>query len=307
MREALNQFYAQLDDRYARGDLTQVEHFLQSCLKQAADPESVIAICNEQGALYRGDGRYRLSLSSFERARLAAAESVGAEDCAYATILNNMAGTCRLMGDHAAAIRLFENALAIYRRAGRQGGCACASILNNLSLTYREAGRLTEAIACLEAALADMEQQPGRRPDVAIAYNNLTELYHAVGSEDEAMRCLNCALTAFESCADVENRHYAAGLNSLAGFLFSAGRHEQALDLYQKSARYTMRFFGETVEYGITCQNMRWVYEQLGRRREAARVLETAARIYKRLLGEDHERTRAAREALRRLPVAPGG
>ena len=58
------------------------------------------------------------------------------------------------------------------------------------------------------------------------------------------MLCLQRALQAFEKCADEENVHYAAGLNSLAAFLYAEGDCERALALYRKSMRYTLRFFG---------------------------------------------------------------
>ena len=100
--------------------------------------------------------------------------------------------------------------------------------------------------------------------------------------------------------------HYAAGLNSLAAFLYAEEDYERALALYRKSMRYTLRFFGENVEYGITCQNMSHVYEKMGQRAEAAAVLERAEKVYERLLGPEHERTRSAGDELQRLRRANG-
>lgn len=302
----LDQFYGQLDEYYAQGDLSRVEGFLTCCAEEEDGSDILIAVCNELGCLYRSTSRYMQSLAAFEKARALAAGTVGTNRCEYATILNNMAGTYRLMGDYEAAIKLFLQAMEIYQRAGIRNGYAYAGILNNLSMAYREAGRLRQAIAYLEQTLAIMEGIPDRSQERAITYNNLTELYHAAGDREAAMRCLNRALQEFEKCAGTENVHYAAGLNSLAGFLFADGDYEQALALYRKSAHYTRRFFGENVEYGITCQNMRWVYEKLGRLAEAADALETAARTYTKLLGPDHERTRSVAEELRRLREARG-
>lgn len=120
------------------------------------------------------------------------------------------------------------------------------------------------------------------------------------------MLCLQRALQAFEKCADEENVHYAAGLNSLAAFLYAEGDCERALALYRKSMRYTLRFFGENVEYGITWQNMAHVYEKMGQRTEAAAALERAEKAYARLLGPEHERTQSAGDELQRLRRANG-
>ena len=74
----------------------------------------------------------------------------------------------------------------------------------------------------------------------------------------------------------------------------------------RKSMRYTLRFFGENVEYGITWQNMAHVYEKMGQRTEAAAALERAEKAYARLLGPEHERTQSARDELQRLRRANG-
>ena len=90
----------------------------------------------------------------------------------------------------------------------------------------------------------------------------------------------------------------------ILGMLFkdeSLGDLRRALALYRQSAQYTRRFFGENEEYGITCQNMRWVYERLGDREGAVAVLERAEAVYTRLFGAKSDRARAVAEDLRRL------
>ena len=114
----------------------------------------------------------------------------------------------------------------------------------------------------------------------------------------------NAALQEFEKCAEEENVHYAAGLNSLAALLYAEGDFTKALALYRKSAAYTKRFFGENVEYAITFQNMSWIYKRLGRESEARAALVKAGKIYEALLGPDHERTRAVTDDLKRMQQA---
>lgn len=112
---------------------------------------------------------------------------------------------------------------------------------------------------------------------------------------------MNRALQEYEKCPEEQRVHYAAVLNSLAGFLCGQGDLRRALALYRQSAQYTRRFFGENEEYGITCQNMRWVYERLGDREGAVAVLERAEAVYTRLFGAKSDRARAVAEDLRRL------
>lgn len=311
MRNSLETFYSKLDECYLQGDLTAVERYLLECEKQAKREthgrrDMLIAVYNELGSFYRGVGLYAQSVSAFEKARALATTDLGENSGQYATILNNMAGTYRLTGDHVKAISLFHEAVEVYRNAGQEDSYAYASVLNNLALAYRENGQYEQAVHCLQQALERIESMPGHLHEIAVTYNNLTALYSAMGDKKQAMLYLQRALQAFEKCSDDENVHYAAGLNSLAGFLFAEGDYERALALYRKSMRYTMRFFGENVEYGITCQNMSHVYEKMGKKAEAAAALEQAEKLYERLLGPDHERTRSAGDELQRLRRATG-
>ena len=302
MQDRTNEFYKQLDWQYAQGDLQGVERFLLDSVEDERNSVGDrIAILNEIGSFYRGTSRYAQSASAFERARELAGEYLGRDGVQYATILNNMAGTYRLMHDYPKAIQLFLEAIGIYRQQGMENSYQFASVLNNLSLAYRETNQLEQAITYLREALSLLERMPDKRQEIAITYNNLTAMYYANGQKECAMFMLNRALQEFEQCAEEENVHYAAGLNSLAGLLHSEGKHEKALEVYRKSMQYTLKFFGENMEYGITCQNMYWVYMSLGRRQEAAASLEKAVAIYERYLGPEHDRTCAVVNELRRL------
>lgn len=303
MGKNLEDFYQCLNECCARGELERVEGFLLRRVErgQAGELEAdeLIAACNELGALYRDTGRYERSMAAFEQAKALAAD--GPDQGGYATILNNMAGTCRLMKDHARAIDLFLEALEICRRNGEQDSPAYAGLLQNLSLAYQETKQYQKAIQCLERALELVQALPAYRQEAAVTYNNLTALYHAAGEDGRAMECVDRALQSYEQCPEEERFHYTAVLNSLAGFLFAQGNCLRALTLYQKSAKHTRRFLGENEEYAVTCQNMRWVYEKMGERGQAAQCLDRAQRVYERLLGAEHERTRAVADDARRL------
>lgn len=296
-------FYRDLDLRYANGDQTRVEEFLireEEHLRNIVGENWKLALVyNELGSLYRGSGYYQKSLEAFQKARELGRDCM--EPGEYATILNNMAGTLRLMGEYGQAEGLFLEAIRWYEESGLADTAAYASVLNNLSLVYQATRQLDKAIHYLERALTLIEAMPERRQELAVTYNNLTALYHAAGDDKQALRCANRALTEYEKLPEDERSHYAAVLNSLAGFLYGKGDYTRALELYRKSARYTRRFFGENEEYGITCQNMRWVYEKLGDRKGAAACLRRADRVYRKLFGPDHIRTRTVEDDLARM------
>lgn len=311
MQQTLQTFYQNLDQYYAAGDVDQMERFLLETEAQyrkntTGEAEIGIAVYNELGSLYRGISRYDASISSFQHARQLVEKEIGTDSVQYATVLNNMAGTCRLMGHFDDALRLFHMAEQIYARAGEEQSYAYASVLNNMSLVYRELEDLQPAIDYLEKALEIIQTMPNTQQEIAITYNNLAAMYRQAGNTAKAMQCVDLAMQYFDQCCEQENVHYAAGLNSLAGLLYAERDDERALELYQKSAQYTKRFFGENIEYGITCRNMYWVYERLGKRNEAIEALEKAREIFAQVLGEDDDRTCAIADDLRRLKEGSG-
>lgn len=311
MQQTLQTFYQNLDQYYAAGDVDQMERFLLETEAQyrkntAGAAQIGIAVYNELGSLYRGISRYDASISSFQHARQLVEKEIGTDSVQYATVLNNMAGTCRLMGHFDDALRLFHMAEQIYARAGEEQSYAYASVLNNMSLVYRELEDLQPAIDYLEKALTIIWAMPNTQQEIAITYNNLAAMYRQAGNTAKAMQCVDLAMQYFDQCCEQENVHYAAGLNSLAGLLYAERDDERALELYQKSAQYTKRFFGENIEYGITCRNMYWVYERLGKRNEAIEALEKAREIFAQALGEDDARTCTVADDLRRLKKGVG-
>ena len=307
--DRIEQFCETLNSIYAQGEPEAVEEFLLQTRDDARtqqDRRLLLAAQNELGAFYRGAGRYAESLDAFADAEEEAKELCGPASGEYATILNNMAGTCRLLHRSEQAEKLFLQAMEVYQNAGLQDSYFYASVLNNLSLVYQETGEPDKAVYYLEQALQQITGQPERRQELAVTYNNLAALYHSAGEPEKAFQCAMRALQAYEKCPEENRVHYAAVLNSLAGYFYGQGDWKQALELYRKSARYTLRFFGENEEYGITYRNMHWAYKKLGNQEAAARCLQKAAEVYTRLYGRDSDLAQAVIQELHRLQENSG-
>lgn len=302
-------FFHSLDGLYAQGDLQKVEAFLLSTEKSAyasaqSKTQQLLTVYNEMGSFYRGTSRYSKSIAAFEKARDLVALTMG-EGCEqYATILNNMAGTYRLMQKSEQSIALFTQAQQIYRQNHLEESYAYASVLNNLALAYQENGQPALAIPVLGQALGLIEKMQHHKHEIAVTCSNLATLHYKVGDKAQAHVCMERALGAFAQCADDQNVHYAAGLNSLAGMRFAEGDFGGALALYQQSLAYTLRFFGENAEVAITHQNMRWVYQKLGDHSGAMQSLQAASEIYTNLFGAAHSKTQQVTAELRLLQQA---
>lgn len=267
------------------------------------DARELIRTYNEMGACDRECGYYEESIGLFGKARALIEEEYG-QDCEqYAVVLNNMAGSYRLAGEYTEALHLFCEAVEVYERIGRQDGWGYISVMNNLVLMYRDNRQLADAIRCQKKIIAILEKCSGCEQETAISCSDLAALYCENGQMEEARKYVERALTVFRE--DPEPRdlhfHYAAALNSLAAFLYADGDGAGAAELYRWSAAYTKRFFGENIEYAMTCQSMHWAYRLMGECEKAIEILNKAALIFAEQLGIHHERTRTAAEELRRL------
>jgi len=303
--DMLSTFYKELNTCYAQGELRAVEQFLLEHTREDASHsrQLLIAANNELGSFYRGTSRFERSVAAFSRAAELMALERGREGVEYATVLNNMAGTYRLMGEYDRAMSLFRTAAQLYEGAGAQRSYPYASVLNNMALVYREKGQLQQAIRCLEGALERIQTMPQCRQETAVTYNNLAALYQTVGDTAQANRCIQRAMEMFERCAEDENVHYAAGLNSLAGLVYAEGDWERSVELYRKAAAYTKRFFGENVEYAAAFQNMGQVYQTMGNSQQAVDCLRCARDVYRKLLPEEDERLRSVEKQLYKLQM----
>lgn len=306
MNDWSEQFYQDYGYCYSNSDPDRMEAFLLQEIKHLEQTGGAVwqlaFVNNKLGIFYRETGQYRRALETFEHTRKLGEGCLNQET--YAIILNNMAETFRIMQEYRQSEELFLEAAKLYEQEDPIDVSAYASVLNNLSLVYQSTRQLDKAIRCLENAFLLIESLPHYSQKLIVTCNNLTALYHAIGDDQRALRYANRAIYAYEKLSEDERCRYTTVLNSLAGFLYSKGDYEQALELYKKSAKNIRRFWGDTEEYGITCQNMRWVYEKLGDRASAVNCLRKAVRVYQQIFGTDHIRTRTAIDELTRMTTA---
>ncbi len=263
------EFYHQLGTQYRTHDMKQIEQFLVGCAGQLEGEQKNPVLCcmvyNEMGSFYRGTSRYQESLVAFQKSQELILELKGRNTAEYAASVNNMAGTCRLMGAFEQAVSLFQEALNIHEMLGDLQSYAYASVHNNLSLVYQETGRLDLAVIHLETALPLIENMPEHGHELAVTETNLGILYHRMGKTWKAQMCIGRALQIFEGLDDEKNVHYAAALNMLGTFHYESGQYEKAADAYEKAAKYTERFFGKNKEYETACRNLSRVRVKLGK------------------------------------------
>lgn len=310
MKDSIDHFYEQLGSRCCSNDPVGVETFLLHCIESNdpnEDAEYMVTVCGELGSFYRSCEQYDHSLAAFERARTVAENAGAAETILYAATLNNMAGTYRQMGDYTRAIDLYLQARKIYHNTCGRASAPYIGSLNNLSLAYREGGQPALALACLEEAVALIDLTPQLQFTLGATYSNLATLHYALGDREQALQCMNRALQEYEKCPYDDRWHYADALGSMGGILYALGSYWQAAALYRKAAAYTLQSSGKTLAYAALCQHIRWCCEGQGRPDQGITPLKEAVQTYTKILGADHERTRAAMDDLAHLRQKAAG
>lgn len=239
----MKNFFTSLDTLYQSGDLDAAESYLKDELARSEGNHRV-TVLNELAGLYRSTSRYQESTRAFGEA-MELLEMDGADNTqAYATLLLNSAGTCRLSGDLDRAAELFEEAL----KRMEPDSYITASLMNNLALLKCEQGDIDAAKSMATQALAWLRCHGMPAHETAVSLSNLGAIHLKAGDLELAEDFLEQAFICFESMPETDV-HYAAAL-SVKGKL-CAQRHDWdcAEASYKKAMELTERFFGKNAEF----------------------------------------------------------
>ena len=155
------------------------------------------ALYNELASFYK----HRNVLDKAEEAFLKAKElwEPLEKDANYATIINNLAGTYRLLGKYDEAAALFDEAIELYRQHPETPKELSSSAFNNLALVYMDTGKYEEAAKMLQAAYDEMKDTPGCYMEKATTYANMAVAYYKNGDDAKTREKLERAEELYRS------------------------------------------------------------------------------------------------------------
>ena len=131
MTTEMQQFWETRDRLMRTGSVERMETFLTQWQQKMETKGNFLdwaSVTNEKGLFYRKIGLFEESISVMESLRKALLKERGRHSPEYASLLNNLGGTYRKMGDKDTAIALFEESLAIYKAQARLNVSVCTSI-----------------------------------------------------------------------------------------------------------------------------------------------------------------------------------
>jgi DNA-binding SARP family transcriptional activator len=179
------------------------------------------------------------------------------------------------IGQHAAALGLAGDAVAIYRSLG--DGCGEAEALDQMGLANQREARSREAFAYFQEAQT-LYDEAGDRHGVAEALGHSGIASWHLGRYPDAMEHLLEALALYREVGD--RRGEAKSLNNLAKMHLYAGQHRDALENYQKSLEI-FNEIGAAQSQAIVYQSIGSVHRYKGDHEEALAAYRRALDIYR--------------------------
>lgn len=200
------------------------------------------SMVNELGAFYKGEGRFEEAERCFIRASELIWGKSGAET--YATVLNNLAGTHRLMGKLREAENEFRECISLYRSSIGTRHVLYAAALNNLSLVCMEQNDLQDAAKYQSEAAEVLAGLPQCRDELAVSLINLGMLYQRLDRMEEAEASITEAIRMLREELGTDTPHYHAALNALGIIRYEQGRFAEAESDFLAAAAAAEAMYG---------------------------------------------------------------
>jgi len=178
-------------------------------------------------------------------------------------------------GQHAAALQLAGEAVAIYRSLG--DGSGQAEALDQMGLANQRSARSREALAYFQEAQTLYEEAKDRRGVADTLSHSGIACWH-LGRYPDAMKQLLDARSLYREAGD--RRGEAKSLNNLGKMHLHAGQHREALESYQRSLEIFSEIGGAQSQ-AILYQNIGEVHRYKGSHEEALAASRQALDIYR--------------------------
>jgi len=264
----IQDYYNEVDKAYGELSPGGLENRLRELSDAAAaeygESSAVAAsVLSELGSFYRGQGRYAESAEVLSAVLGKLGKAIGTDVPDYATALNNLAGTHRLMKEYDKAAAGFTEAMEIYRHTVGETHILYAAALNNLSLLCFDKNDVPGAADFLAKASDILAQLPECVDEFATSLCNLAVLDRKYGRQAEAIARVTRAVALYESELGTDTPHYHSALQTLGLCRGDLGDYAGAIDALQRAAEAAKQLYGESHhEYRAIMQRLNETIER---------------------------------------------
>jgi len=187
------------------------------------------------------------------------------------------ADSLREQRDVEAAMRRYEQALALYQRSGDRAGQANAK--NEIGILYAFQDQRDRALSVLQEALQTYRDL-GRRPEVAKSLNNVAILHKRGGDYESALRTYRNALRIFRELD--KKRSVAVTLSNMGLVYEQRGAYDESLDMHEQALR-AYRTLDDQAGIARSLDNIADIQVTQGQYRKARTNFREALRIHREL------------------------
>ena len=270
---------AKLSEAEARAVL----NFFQSKVLAAGRPEG------QEGGLGK-DVTLRAAVDAAERG---IGESFAGQPAAEASVRDTLGQTYYYLGMSDPAIRQYERALSLRRKASGPDHPDTLGSMNNLAMAFVDTSRLADAIPLFEEALKKGRAALG--PDdsqTLVTMGNLARAYVDAGRITDGLPLLEETFKRLEAKLGPDDMLTLTALNNLANAYRTADRLTDALPLFEQTMKRLARVAGANHPNTLlSMNNLALAYADAGRVADALPLHQDAVKRGEVQLGRDHPDT----------------
>ena len=215
---------------------------------------------------------------------------LGKSHSEYAGTLNNLAQLYQRMGDHSAALPLYQQATEICRTALGEHHPHYAISLSTMASLYDDMGDHSAALPLHRQAVEIVRTALGENhPLYAGILMKLTVSYQAIGDHAAALPLFRRALQIRRVALGENHPDCASSLFGLANSYRAMGDHPAALPLYRQALEIRRIALGENhPDYADSLYGLAELYLAMGNHATALPHYRQALEIRRIALGENH-------------------
>ncbi|MCU7551965.1 tetratricopeptide repeat protein [Chitinophagaceae bacterium LB-8] len=209
----------------------------------------------------------------------------------FANSLIGLSNVYVYMGEYKQAIPLMLEAVAVKKEVYGEEHLDYAISLHNQAFLYEHIGQYDKALPLYEQALGILEKVAGEKHSrYMTTLENLASLYVRIGQYDKALPLYEQAVDIQRSVWGEQHPHYASSLNSLANLYQSLGRYDVALSLLLQAVDIRKNWMADHPDYATSLNDLAILYERIGQPDKSVPLLLEALPILKKVLGEKHSK-----------------
>ncbi|MBU7044970.1 MAG: tetratricopeptide repeat protein [Theionarchaea archaeon] len=260
----------------------------------------VAASLNNLGSAWKNLGDPKKAIEYYERALRIDGEVYGENHPDVARDLNNLGRTWDILGDHRKAIDYYEKALSIDRELFGENHPDVATVLNNLGAAWGSLKDFSKAIEYQERALNIYKKAYGEKhPNTAAGLGNLGLALCDSGEPRKALEFLKRALFIYQEVYGERHPNVAKVFSNLGFAWRTLGDIKKAIEYYERALRIS-RVVQEKNHPDVArdLNNLGEAWRALGDSKKAFEHFQQAYTIFQEAYGDQHPRTRTAKESL---------